>query len=254
MRFELDKEPAIRTLHYVSKSENWPIFLHVVKESARTSDFSDEQFQQCFSTLYNVFNNLKVEVISSRFEEEVVHSTESLTNSIHDDNLYELLGKRSGIMVLSDRVCVYNISNDFILLWTLQRNQRGTGTITWSPTDITYGGLISQSEENKEHNTLLLVLLFKEKAEVKTQEITSDSTDRKPTRAKSGSASNKTPFRVEQTDCSWFTTYYTDKQIPVRGFWRLQACGVRHSERKLIYVAPFVKNGYHRGAKMLNCA
>ena len=253
MRFELDREPAIKTLHYVSKDENWPIFLQVVKEEATTSEFSNEQFKRCFSTLNNVFLNLKVEVISSRFEKKALQSAQSIMSPIHEDNLYELLGECSGVMVLSDRVSVYNISNDFIFLWTLPTDKRGRGTITWFPTDISYSDFASKDEANNAHHIALLVLTLKKYAEVQTQEV-APSVDKKPTRVSKRSNANKPPFKVEQTDCNWYTTYYTDEPIPVQGFWRWQACGRRHSERKLIYVDSFVKNGYHRQAKMLNCA
>ena len=101
MRFEIDKEPAMKTLYYVLQPENWPIFLQVVKESAITSDFSDEQFRRCFFNLSNVFRNLKVELIASRLEKDAVNSVTTITDPIQDDSLYELLGERSGIMVLS---------------------------------------------------------------------------------------------------------------------------------------------------------
>lgn len=254
MRFDLNNEPTIGLLHYVSRPDAHPVFLQFVRDNAIVSAQAEKQFEQCYSTLNNVFCNLNVELISSRFEKEVEHSTRTLIESIEDDNLYELLGERSGIMMLSNNITVYKISKDYVLLWTLPRYKKARGTISWLSTDMTYKCLMSQSESNRVHCTALLVLLFKEKTEVKTQEITTDSIDRKPLGVKRVSVSDRIPFRVKQTDCSWFTTYYTDRQIPVRGFWRLQACGVNHSERKLIYVHPFVKNGYHRGAKMLNCA
>ena len=253
MRFELDKEPAMKTLYYVLQPENWPIFLQVVKESAITSDFSEEQFRRCFSNLNNVFRNLKVELIASRLEKDAINSVSSITDPIQDDSLYELLGERSGIMVLSDRVSVYNITDDFIFLWTLPRDKRGRGIITWFPTDISYSDFISKNEVNNVHNNAILVLLLKKYAKVQTQEVVPNVKD-KPVRVSKKTNTNKLPFKVEQTDCTWFTTYYTDVKIPVRGFMRWQACGVKHSERKLIYVPPFEKNGYHRKAKMLNCA
>ena len=164
MRFEIDKEPAMKTLYYVLQPENWPIFLQVVKESAITSDFSDEQFRRCFFNLSNVFRNLKVELIASRLEKDAVNSVSSITDPIQDDSLYELLGERSGIMVLSDRVSVYNITDDFIFLWTLPRDKRGRGTITWFPTDISYTDFISKNEVNNVHNNAILVLLLKKYA------------------------------------------------------------------------------------------
>ena len=258
MRFDLNNEPTIGLLHYVSRPDAHPVFLQFVRDNAIVSAQAEKQFEQCYSTLNNVFCNLNVELISSRFEKEVEHSTRTLIESIEDDNLYELLGERSGIMMLSNNITVYKISKDYVLLWTLPRYKKARGTISWLSTDMTYKCLMSQSESNRVHCTALLVLLFKEKTEVKTQEIITvlerASLVSFSMEEKSKKFPTKFHIRVKQTDCSWFTTYYTDRQIPVRGFWRLQACGVNHSERKLIYVHPFVKNGYHRGAKMLNCA
>lgn len=52
-------------------------------------------------------------------------------------------------------------------------------------------------------------------------------------------------------DSSWYTSLVRTEGFLVRGHLRMQACGTGFSERKLIYIDSFEKNGYVRKAKML---
>jgi len=46
---------------------------------------------------------------------------------------------------------------------------------------------------------------------------------------------------------NWYTESCQNHPFVVRGHWRMQACGEGLSERKLIYVNPFMKKGYTKG-------
>lgn len=63
---------------------------------------------------------------------------------------------------------------------------------------------------------------------------------------------NETKVDIEYLDSTWFTTIIRSEGFGVQGHFRWQPCGPNNSERKLIYIAPFEKQGYTRKAKVLN--
>jgi hypothetical protein len=63
---------------------------------------------------------------------------------------------------------------------------------------------------------------------------------------------NETKVDIEYLDSTWFTTIIRTEGFGVQGHFRWQPCGPHNSERKLIYIAPFEKQGYTRTAKILN--
>lgn len=63
---------------------------------------------------------------------------------------------------------------------------------------------------------------------------------------------NETKRKITVLDSTWFTTIVKSEGFGVSGHFRLQPCGPNNSERKLIYIAPFEKQGYTRTAKVLN--
>ena len=62
---------------------------------------------------------------------------------------------------------------------------------------------------------------------------------------------NDTHFNVRHLTTNYYTTTCRDERFPVRGHFRMQPYGAGRSERKLIYISPFVKSGYHRRAELL---
>lgn len=62
---------------------------------------------------------------------------------------------------------------------------------------------------------------------------------------------NDTRLNVRRLTSNYFTTICRDESFPVRGHFRMQPFGVGRAERKLIYISPFIKSGYHRRAELL---
>ena len=62
---------------------------------------------------------------------------------------------------------------------------------------------------------------------------------------------NDTQFNVRHLTARYYTTICRDESFGVRGHFRMQPFGTGRSERKLIYISPFTKNGYHRRAELL---
>lgn len=99
-------------------------------------------------------------------------------------------------------------------------------------------------------HTILMILLFKQFAEVETKEIGGKDN---PKKAKVGAEKylNETDTTVNILDCNWFTTIVRSKGFGVKGHFRMQPCGEGMRQRKLIYIEDFVKQGYSRKAKIL---
>jgi hypothetical protein len=67
-------------------------------------------------------------------------------------------------------------------------------------------------------------------------------------------AVNETGIDVKVLDSRWFTTICRDEGFLVSGHFRLQPCKDEQGEwtRKLIYINPYAKHGYHRLAPIVN--
>lgn len=62
---------------------------------------------------------------------------------------------------------------------------------------------------------------------------------------------NYYPFGIRKIDMRYITTIIRDEEFGVRGHWRMQPYGPRRKQRRLTYISPFVKHGYHRRAGIL---
>lgn len=63
---------------------------------------------------------------------------------------------------------------------------------------------------------------------------------------KDGKITNTSDFNVYVVDSSWNKLIIRTEGFAVRGHFRLQPCGHNMSERKLIWISSFEKNGYKR--------
>lgn len=63
---------------------------------------------------------------------------------------------------------------------------------------------------------------------------------------------NETKSNIEVLNSSWFTNIVRSEGFGVKGHFRMQPCGVGLSDRKLVYISDFQKNGYSRKARVLN--
>jgi hypothetical protein len=62
---------------------------------------------------------------------------------------------------------------------------------------------------------------------------------------------NESRYKVEILDSTWFTTIVKSEGFHVRGHFRMQPYGPNMSQRKLIWITDFEKDGYTRTAKVL---
>ena len=65
---------------------------------------------------------------------------------------------------------------------------------------------------------------------------------------------NYYPFGIRKIDMRYITTVIRDEEFGVRGHWRMQPYGPGRKQRRLRYISPFVKHGYHRWAGILAAA
>ena len=100
-------------------------------------------------------------------------------------------------------------------------------------------------------NMVLGLILFIKYCEVETKLIPAG----KETTHRLQRYVNHTKVPIEILDATWFTTLVRSGAFTVGndtgGFFRWQAVGTERSERKLIWVSPYQKQGYTRKAKVL---
>lgn len=95
------------------------------------------------------------------------------------------------------------------------------------------------------------ILFFKKYGNVDVQMVEGNTTARKSLLGEK--VNNYTGIDVQLLDSRWFTTICREEGFLVSGHFRLQPCKDEQGEwtRKLIYIKPFAKHGYHRTATKL---
>ena len=93
------------------------------------------------------------------------------------------------------------------------------------------------------------ILFFKKYGNVDIETVEGNTTITK-SKVLGEKVNNYTGIDVQLLDSHWFTTICRDEGFMVSGHFRLQPCKDEHGEwtRKLIYINPFAKHGYHRVA------
>lgn len=66
-----------------------------------------------------------------------------------------------------------------------------------------------------------------------------------------GAYVNDSHLDIRHLTANYYTTICRDESFGVRGHFRMQPFGTGRSGRKLIYISPFTKSGYHRRAELL---
>ena len=96
-------------------------------------------------------------------------------------------------------------------------------------------------------------LLFKKYGNVDIETVAAKKTLRK-SQILGEKVNNFMGIDVQVLDSRWFTTICRDEGFLVSGHFRLQPCKDEQGEwtRKLIYINPYAKHGYHRLAPIVN--
>lgn len=93
-------------------------------------------------------------------------------------------------------------------------------------------------------------LVFKRYSDVEIETVAKEKTLKKSSILRGEKVNNFMGISVHLLDSHWFTTICRDEGFAVSGHFRLQP--YKDGSRKLIYIAPFVKHGYHRQARIEN--
>lgn len=126
------------------------------------------------------------------------------------------------------------IGSDGLPMW------RGDGYLWALDSDITPKDLFLQVWAD-----FMALLYFTEMCEIETKLVQPD----KKFRDKGGSKIyNNTKNNITFLDCRWFTELIRNTPFTVTGHLRWQPCGENRNKRKLIWIEPFEKQGYHRKA------
>lgn len=201
-----------------------------------------------------LYKNLSVEVVSSPFVESARDNAQSLLNSAVGSSYYELFGTCAGRLILSTTFAVeYAIQEDGCFFASYDLTQLGKNDkqlhLFGNQTIELKCSLDKRSEQEQAIFTALAVLLLKKFGKVET--VLVGGNVRREIDSTKEVVTNKAPFPITYLDCSWLKTIVRTEGFLVRGHFRLQPCGEKRLERKLIYIEPFQKHGYTRTAKRL---
>lgn len=95
-----------------------------------------------------------------------------------------------------------------------------------------------------------MYLIFKKYSDVELEVVSREATVKR-SRILRDKVNNFMGINVTILDSNWFTTICRDEGFAVSGHFRLQPCKQNGEwTRKLIYINPYTKHGYHRKARM----
>jgi hypothetical protein len=114
------------------------------------------------------------------------------------------------------------------------------------------GFMLSANENPNSHMEFMTLwrdyiatLVFKDECEVDTKIVESS----KNSKQEGKKIYNDTDKDIIILDCKWFVELIRTTPFSVTGHFRWQPCGEKKSKKKLIWIEPFEKQGYHRKAK-----
>ena len=201
-----------------------------------------------------LYCDFKAEYVSDNFYEAAKQNFVKLIESMGDKSYYDVLGACSGTMIMSNYFIQYAIQEDGVFVCSDYRNEPAPvgGSLYCYPQTKCKIQDVDVEKMGGLWQVLfitLAVLLLKKLGKVETLIVAGNTRRRMPN--SNEAFRNQAPFRVTYLDCSWLRTIIRTEGFLVRGHFRLQACGERHLERKLIYIKPFQKHGYVRRAGRL---
>lgn len=110
------------------------------------------------------------------------------------------------------------------------------------------GYLKDGRDENYWSGWIIAFVLFKKYCELETKVVPAKSVNKYI----GTKYVNETDKRIKILDSTWFTTIVRSEGFHVRGHFRMQPYGPGMSQKKLIWISDFDKEGYTRKAKILN--
>ena len=240
----------------------------MIHESSIMGD--SDKWEAVISMLISTWEDMKprlasnIEYISRPFWDAVVKNKKMFDNT--DGGLFLLDYKPKGILLLPDGTQIaYDFSSkkglwySFVLRdgCTLYSYAIGEGDnnaqYMATPFPVKFEDGWKDLNSHMAHrfwlDTLISILLFKHYAKVETREMKPDEKIKDLiTKEKHLNRSNSS---VTILDCTWFTNIIRNTPFGVRGHFRLQPKKNEEGEwiKELIYIEPFMKNGYTIRAK-----
>jgi len=192
-----------------------------------------------------------------------INAIEKARPKMHKNNLHDQLPMIiSGALIFGKTLYVYKLKRTSLL---------GSNIKTWSgdfflfsggnlqcyhntETGLNYvfgpmmEGVRTEHDENRMQSAVLLdIILFINFAEVETKILPPKS------RIKDIDCKyiNDTDLRITRYDSRWFTNLVQSEAFKVRGHFRLQPCGERMKDRKLVWISEYEKGGWSQKAGIL---
>lgn len=231
----------------------------------RTFEMPDDSQIEHIEGMWKSLNFLfrrRVRLITQPFMDAYMEAGDRLDKK---DLVYSV-DTQSGTLLYGDMAKCYAVLNedDYLSIQTLifnkgvlvmvtdstvDKSDDSAGFFVWSsPTYDEVMGRSGTSEGDSvrfsQADTIALLNFFKY--------VECETVDAKPnsrTKADGFKCVNQTSTGVEVVDSRWFKTIVRSDGFKVRGHFRLQVCGEGRSDRKLIWISDFSKEGYTSKAK-----
>lgn len=113
--------------------------------------------------------------------------------------------------------------------------------------DLETGEYYAPNKNIVEFSQMVQIMTFVELGDIEIVVLNSNQHNGKP--KKDGKIMNSSRYSVYVVDSTWNQMLIRTEGFAVRGHFRLQPCGVAMSERKLIWISAFEKEGYRRRPK-----
>lgn len=206
----------------------------------------------------DMYKSFEPEEIEPSFIKGLDDNKEKMMKKYGDVNIRESIGITSGFWVFKQWLLSYSItSSSYYFNIRYRQNIPGSVSFVGWGVEPTLNNIVNNVDNNKRESNQemkdvlaigVLAVLFKNIVEERT--VYTKPHEGKIQWKPKASTELDLPFTINRLDASWYTTYCRTDGFLVSGHFRMQPCGRGRQDRKLIYIKPFMKDGYVRRARM----
>ncbi|MCR5680470.1 MAG: hypothetical protein K6G08_09735 [Prevotella sp.] len=212
---------------------------------------------------YLAERNMSVYYISRTFYKALVKSFPTLVNLFDEKGLMESLHEDCCLILSDTTFMLWRDPADdgsYYVLVIVNGSVAFFSSYQFDDTDVNNTHSLSfmylddfSNDDRTYIESIYAFLLFKKYGNVDIETVAARKTLRK-SQILGEKVNNFMGIDVQVLDSRWFTTICRDEGFLVSGHFRLQPCKDEQGQwtRRLIYINPYAKHGYHRMAPIVN--
>ena len=209
-----------------------------------------------FEVTMGMFANLKLYYIANTFVKALSKSADTLGKMLLSKEECDKVQEDCAFIWEDILWVVKTLPNGFIRIMRIKKEGALFTLINFKMEGdnriVTYDSTAKPESERSMVGIYYLLMLLKKYGQAEIEVLPKNKKVR--SQLLNDKSINETDMEVQVLDSRWFTTICRDEGFLVSGHFRLQPCKDENGEwtKRLIYINPYAKHGYHRLAPVVN--